>query len=218
MEVETSLRERQKTRRRANILAAGEALFSRHGYSATNMKAIAEAAEVGIATVYNYFGTKGQLLADILQADFELLLKRGEAVLAQTPKDPESGVLALIGLYQQFHGNWEPRDMLAAAMGPGLSAEPALDELTREMERKVKEQLSALLSGYQRAGKIRADIDIQDASLIIFYIFNQHFIQYVSQETVEYSEMKAAMDRQIGFILSAIRTPDESGPCSVTNE
>lgn len=218
MEVEASLRERQKTRRRADILAAGEVLFSRYGYSATSMKAIAEAAEVGIATVYNYFGTKGQLLADILRADFELLLKRGEAVLAQASKDPESGVLALIDLYQQFHGNWEPRDMLAAAMGPGLSAEPALDELTRDAESTVKGQLSALLSGYQRAGKIRVDIDIQDASLIIFYIFNQHFIQYVSQETVEFSAMKAAMDRQIRFIVSAIRTPYESGPCSVTNQ
>jgi hypothetical protein len=101
--------------------------------------------------------------------------------------------------------------MLAAAMGPGLSAEPALDELTRDAERGVKGQLSTLLSSYQRAGRIRVDIDIQDASLIIFFIFNQHFIQYVSEETLEFSEMKAAMDRQIRFIVSAIRTPMNPG-------
>ena len=52
------------------------------------------------------------------------------------------------------------------------------------------------------------EIDINDASLIIFYIFNQHFIQFVSGESVEFSEMKAAMDRQIGFIVSAICSPD----------
>jgi hypothetical protein len=67
------------------------------------------------------------------------------------------------------------------------------------------QQLTALLSLYQQAGKIRADVDINDAALIIFYIFNQHFIEYVSQETVEFSAMKAAMDRQIRFIVSAIR-------------
>ncbi len=44
----------------------------------------------------------------------------------------------------------------------------------------------------------------EDASLIIFYIFNQHFIQFISRETAEFSEMKAAMDRQIKFIVSAI--------------
>ena len=89
-------------------------------------------------------------------------------------------------------------------MGPGLSAEPALGELSSEAEYKVKMQLSTLLCHYQKSGNIRAGIDIADASLIIFYIFNQHFIQFVSQETVEFSEMKAAMDRQIRFIVSAI--------------
>ena len=204
MAVENSLRERQKLRRRAAILTAGQALFNRRGYSATSMEAIAEAAEVGIATVYNYFGTKGRLLADILQPDFRLLYEEGKAVLARPPEDPIPGVLSLIGVYQRFQSNWERKDLLIAVMGPGLSAEPALDELSRDAERQVKNQLAALLSGYQKSGKIRAGIDINDASLIIFYIFNQHFIQYVSQEQVEFSEMKTAMDRQIRFIVSAI--------------
>ena len=205
MAVESSLRERQKTRRRADILAAGKALFSRRGYSTTSMQAIAQASEVGIATVYNYFGTKGSLLAEILRADFDLLFERGEAMLAQKPGDLDKGVLELIELYQQFQDHWEPRHMLVAVMGPGLSAEPELGELARDAESRVMSQLVALLSLYQRAGKVRADIDINDAALIIFYIFNQHFIEYVSQETVEFSAMKAAMDRQIRFIVSAIR-------------
>ena len=107
MAVETSLRERQKIRRRADILAAGRALFNRQGYSATSMEAIAEVAEVGIATVYNYFGTKGRLLADILRPDFDLLYEQGETLLAQAPEDPGSGVLSLIDVYQRFQGNWE---------------------------------------------------------------------------------------------------------------
>ena len=205
MSAEPGLRERQKSRRRAEILVAGKLLFSRQGYSATNMQEIADQAQVGIATVYNYFGTKGGLLAEILRADFELLFRQGQALLAQRPDDPESGVLALIDLYRQFEGNWEPRDMLVAVMGPGLSAEPALDELARDAESMVMQQLAGLLSDYQRAGAVRADIDINDASLIIFYVFNQHFIQFVSRESADFSAMKTAMDRQIRFIVSAIR-------------
>jgi AcrR family transcriptional regulator len=205
MDVEPSLRERQKSRRRADILAAGKALFSRQGYAATSMQAIADAAEVGIATVYNYFGTKGCLLAEILRYDFDLLFERGEALLAQRRKDPEAGVLELVALYRQFEDNWAPRHMLIAVIGPGLAAEPALDELARYAENKVIQQLATLLSDYQRAGKVRAEIDTNDAALIIFYIFNQHFIEYVSQDTVEFSAMQAAMERQIRFIVSAIR-------------
>ena len=202
--VKSSLRERQKIRRRTDILNAGRTLFNHRGYSSTSMEAIADAAEVGIATVYNYFGTKGRLLADILQPDFDSLYQQGEYLLAQPPKDPEPGVLALIDIYQRFQGNWERKDLLIAIMGPGLSAEPALDELSREAESKVKHQLGTLLSKYQISGKIRKGIDTEDASLIIFYIFNQHFIQFVSQDTAKFSEMKAAMDRQIRFIVSAI--------------
>ena len=202
--VETSLRYRQKARRRADILAAGRQLFIQQGYTATSMEKIAELAEVGIATVYNYFGTKGQLLADVLQPDVDRLFEQAEAVLAQPPEDPGSGVLSLIDIYWKFQGNWEHKDLLVAAMGPGLSAERALDELSTAAESQVKKQLGTLLSNYQRAGKARADIDINDATLIIFYIFNQHYIQSISQETVGFSAMKAAMDRQIRFVVSAI--------------
>jgi AcrR family transcriptional regulator len=168
------------------------------------MEAIAEVAEVGIATVYNYFGTKGRLLADILQPDFEQLYEQGEALLSKPPNGPRSGILALINVYQRFQGNWKRKDLLIAILGPGLSAEPALDELSTDAESKVKKQLRDLLSEYQNSNKIRKGIDIDDASLIIFYIFNQHFIQFISTESAEFSEMKEAMDRQIGFIVSAI--------------
>ena len=201
---ETGLRERQKVRRREGILLAGKELFASRGYSGTNMQAVADLAEVGIATVYNYFGTKGGLLAEILRADFDRLYERAGLLLARPPSRPDTGVLALVELYRQFQDNWEPRDMLVAVMGPGLSAEPALDEVARDAERGVKRQLAALLSHYQRAGRLRSGLDIHDAALIIFYIFNQHFIEYVSRETMDFEEMKSEMDRQIRFIVTAI--------------
>jgi len=200
-----SLRERQKARRRADILGAARDLFNRRGYSATSMEAIAEAAEVGIATVYNYFGSKGRLLADILRPDFDLLYEQGEVLLTQPPPDPCAGVLSLIEIYQHFQSNWERKNLLIAVLGPGLSAEPVLDETSSDAETRVKKQLYTLLLAYQKSGSIREGINIDDAALIIFYIFNQHFIQFISQETMQFPAMKAAMDRQIRFIVSAIQ-------------
>lgn len=201
----SSLRDRHKSRRRAQVLAAGKELFVRQGYAATSMQAIAEAAEVGIATVYNYFGSKGRLLAGILRADFDQLFERGAALLAQPPEDPAAGVLGIIDLYRQFEGNWEARDMLAAVIGPGLSADPALDEVARDAEHRVKKQLGDLLSHYQKARRIRREIDVNDASVILFYVFNQHFIEYVTGESADFAVMKREMDRQLRFIVTAIR-------------
>ena len=157
MTTQRSLRERQKTRRRADILAAGRRLFTRNGYATTSMEVIAELAEVGIATVYNYFGSKGRLLADILQTEFDLLFAQGEALLKQAPEDPDKGVLSLIAIYQKFQDNWQHRDLLIAVMGPGLSADPALDELSVGAEFSVKNSWSACFQTIKRpAGSGRA--------------------------------------------------------------
>jgi AcrR family transcriptional regulator len=202
---EPGLRERQKARRRARILAAGRSQFLDHGYSAANMEAIAAEAEVGVATVYNYFGTKGRLLADILHEDFAGLAAAAGAVAHDPPSDPAAGVLAFMAHYQSFQDNWERKDLLAAVLGPGLSADSELDELALHVESQLKDALKDLLQAYQRSGAIRPDVDVGDAALIIFYIFNQHFIEFILQDAEPFSAMKADMDRQIAFVVKAIR-------------
>lgn len=199
-----SLRDKHKSRRRAQLLVLGKELFVRQGYAATSMQAIAEAAEVGVATVYNYFGSKGRLLAEILREDFAGLYRRGDALLAAPPADPVRGVLALIKLYRQFEGNWQAKHLLAAVLGPGLAVDPALDEVAREAERQVKGQLAALLTHYQQAGRVRREVDIRDAAMVLFYVFNQHFIEYVTGQSADFARMQAVMDRQLRFIVTAI--------------
>lgn len=58
----TGLRERQKSRRRREILDAAKTLFETNGYDATTMARIAEMAEVSTPTVFNYFGSKDELI------------------------------------------------------------------------------------------------------------------------------------------------------------
>jgi AcrR family transcriptional regulator len=202
---ETGLRQRQKARRRARIIEAGRKLFFQQGYCATSMEAIAELAEVGIATVYNYFGSKGRLLAGILQPDLDTLHQQGAGILSKPPEDPVSGILSLVDVYWRFLKDWEKKDVLFAAIGPGLSAEPVLDELTTDAETKVKQQLEDIISAYQKRKIVRSSIDVTDAAMIIFYIFNQHFIEYVTRDDADYKRMKRKMDRQIRFIVTAIR-------------
>ncbi|VAW01191.1 hypothetical protein MNBD_ALPHA01-690 [hydrothermal vent metagenome] len=201
---EPGLRQRQKARRRENILTAARLLFFRQGYNATSMEAVAEQAEVGVATVYNYFGTKGQLLADILRPDFKVLHDQSMELLARPPANPVTGILSLMDIYRHLQSNWDNRQVLLAVLGPGLSAEPVLDDLAAASEGHVKRQIEKLLSLYQDQKLIRAAIDITDAAIIIFYIFNQHFIEYITRKDADFDQMKQEMDRQISFIMTAI--------------
>ncbi len=55
-----------ETRRR--VLDAAEALFTRDGYTATTMTAIADHADVAVQTLYAVFGTKRSILAELIDA------------------------------------------------------------------------------------------------------------------------------------------------------
>jgi AcrR family transcriptional regulator len=74
------LRERKKARTRAAIREHALRLFREHGYGATTVEQIAEAAEVSPATFYRYFPTKEDV---VLQDDFDVLTM--DAFEAQPP-------------------------------------------------------------------------------------------------------------------------------------
>ncbi len=66
------LRDRQKARRRDEIIAVAKVLFTKAGIDATTMADIATAAEVSAPTVFNYFGSKdGILIAMITEGTSE---------------------------------------------------------------------------------------------------------------------------------------------------
>jgi AcrR family transcriptional regulator len=82
------LRERKKIRTRKTIRAAAYRLFAEHGYDATPVDRIAEAAEVSPSTVFRYFPTKEDI---VLTDEYDSLV---EEALRRRP-DAEPPVRAL---------------------------------------------------------------------------------------------------------------------------
>lgn len=69
METTLSRREREKQMRRQEMLQAAKAVFAEKGYTHATLEEIAQRAEFGKGTLYNYFGSK----EDILFAIFDEL-------------------------------------------------------------------------------------------------------------------------------------------------
>lgn len=62
----SGLRERQKEQRRDAILVSAMKLFQTNGYTATTVEQIASDAEVSAPTVFNYFGSKQEILLSLV--------------------------------------------------------------------------------------------------------------------------------------------------------
>ncbi len=83
--VSQTLRDRKKEQTRRDIAGAGLELMARHGFGATTMAAIAEAADVSRRTVFRYFADKEEVVFADDADHTEVLLAAVDAAPAGMP-------------------------------------------------------------------------------------------------------------------------------------
>ncbi|GAC53880.1 TetR/AcrR family transcriptional regulator [Gordonia amicalis] len=66
---------------RDEILDAAAELFTRHGYTGTSTRMIAEAVGIRQASMYHYFGTKDDILANLLETTVLASVEQARALL-----------------------------------------------------------------------------------------------------------------------------------------
>ncbi len=128
-------------------------MFAARGTAAT-LEDVAEAAEVGPATLYRRFANKDALVQEVLSAFFQRLIVLTESA-EQAPAD------RCVDVFLQTVG-------VELAKNPGLSAPtwgelapiPVVDELSRRSE--------ALLARAQQGGAVRADVIPADITAAVW--------------------------------------------------
>src|SRR4030095_13309758 len=90
-----SRRERKKSAIRGRIIAQGVELFSRHGIADVTVDQIAEAADIGKGTIYNYFQSKEDIVVAFM-VDFEREVQKTLASLIASQRAPDATLSAFI--------------------------------------------------------------------------------------------------------------------------
>ena len=72
--------DRRKRRNREALIQAGYEVMAQKGIDAATMSEIAELADVGAGTVYNYFASKDELAMSVMEQVMDRLAQRIEAV------------------------------------------------------------------------------------------------------------------------------------------
>ena len=94
-------RQRQALATKAQVAAAARRLFAAHGYVATTISAIAEAADIPAPTIYSAFGTKAKILQAIAQGVIETLDVNRSHDEAIAQSDPAQGLRLAAGLQRR---------------------------------------------------------------------------------------------------------------------
>ena len=146
MDAELGLRERKKLRTRRLIAETAARLFVERGFDAVPVAAVARAAEVSEATVFNYFPTKEDLVYQGMEAF--------EAELLASVRDRPAGE-SIVAAFARFV--LRPRGFLAAApdedsgrfliaVSKMIADSPALRSREREILARYTASLAALIA------------------------------------------------------------------------
>ncbi|MGF6641588.1 TetR/AcrR family transcriptional regulator [Paraburkholderia sp. MM6662-R1] len=198
------LRERNKAKTQEKILSSARALFARNGYPATSMEAIAAAANLSATTLYNYFGTKGQiLLAMIARSDAEMMASEQPAPsIGDGSADHISAFLSRLtrhSLKRIDRGTW--RYAIAHSM-ISENADDIKDEYSQINGRLVAYIVSMLemLNARNRLPPVQG---VATLGQMIFDMYHVLFIRLISSDALSVQEHEETLHRYVSAAIGA---------------
>lgn len=199
----TGRRESQKQLRRGAMLKAAAHLFDAQGYARTTFEEIAAEAGVGVATVYKYFESKQGIVTALLAPDLKSMVASAQRIVDGPLASPAESMVALLSAYRNLGGrNWARRELLQLTVFPGIGNEGLLTELVREAEFKAQAQIAALLNRFRKAGQLKRNLPLSDATAVIFALLNQHFGMYLSDPGMSFEQMFRRLARRVRLVFT----------------
>jgi AcrR family transcriptional regulator len=202
------LRARQKADRERRILRAAVTHFRAAGYRAVRIEDLAEAADVSVGTVYNYYRTKGDILIATVAMEVEEVLAQGAALVAEPPRGVETAILSLIFAYYDHSLEYLSKEMWRTAMALAIEApETPNGRRYADLDARLAGQVVDLVAALQARGEVRADLDPAPLGEVVFNHLNQMFIHFVTDETMTLDALRDRVSAQVRPLARLIAAP-----------
>lgn len=141
--------------RREEILAAARQVFAERGFRGTTIADIAEAANIALGTIYNYFPSKEDVFAALNQRLAEII---SEAITHNVPAGSlEQTTRARISnVFEACRGNRDLVRLVVLNTDPGSAVERRIREADGERSQPMIDAIAAAISaGFVRQGDAR---------------------------------------------------------------
>jgi AcrR family transcriptional regulator len=214
---DNSRREAQARATRRRVIEAAQRLFTRHGYPATTLEAIAEAADTPLPTLYRLFGSKRALLAAVLDTAFGgddqpiAFADRPNVRAARAEADPSAMVTAFARIIQEF---MQRSSAILHVLATAAQVDPDAAELLAEIRRQRYTGQSRIVAALQARDALDPALDISEAADIVYALLSPDVHRIL---TVERGWPAERYERWIARSLSALlpagdRPPAGSSP------
>jgi AcrR family transcriptional regulator len=154
---------RKKEATRRQIVRVGIDLFSAHGLEAVTVDQIAEAADVGKGTIYNYFHTKEDIVVAFMtdvERKVQAKLRTFDATSRAMPEVLTEFIQVQFRMKRRYHRFVR---MFFAQMF--LHTDQFLPYMA-EIYQLLAPNIAALFEALMQGGEIRADVPVSDLTLV----------------------------------------------------
>lgn len=199
MESEIDLRTRQREERRERILDAARTLFIKQGYSGATIKEIAHLAAVSPPTVHKYYGTKQQLLLDLISA------KLGEGAVPFEELGNGTSPIALVSsiLEEIIEKSLKKIDRKTWTYAFTTFGNGAKDGVRQDFRSRLSthyDVLDDVLDTLKTSGKLNAGIDIKVARRLL-EMFNGSLFESLLWNEIDMTEYQRQNRQGVKFLL-----------------
>ena len=202
-----SLREKQKAQRRELIEKAAGDLFVEKGFEDTSIEKIAERALVSPATVYNYYGTKGELLLALLARGEVGITERVEGFLKKADTEsPASLVTTVImsnvedTLSAISKELWGHVVAFVATTSDSSLAPKYLDTIVANLAQALEQ----VISHFVQTGILKPDVDCTYVAHLLTRIERVHFLTFLYLDGFSLENLREAIQTDVDFILGGL--------------
>jgi len=157
---------------RQRILDAAARAFSLRGYAATTINDIAMTAEMQGGSIYYYFGSKDDILQEVLDVGITRVFSAVRLAIGSLPATSafseklEAAVTAHLTMLLQ-QGDYTSANIRVFEQAPD-----AVKRQNRKLRAAYGEYWGRLLSDGQRSGAIRKDVDLMVLRLLLLGAMN----------------------------------------------
>jgi len=195
------LRKKQKQRREEAIIEAAKELISEKGYRNTSIEEIAEKAEVGPATVYNYFSSKSGLFVSVFNKEVEILLEYGEKIINNPPAKAEEAAYQLVESYFGDFINRYSRRLMREIFIAVLVEQLSVRKTIIGLDYALMEQLAKLLELIKKRDQINFETSTEDAAFVIYSVIITDLMAFFVDDDMPIQDCLHAMKRHIYLVF-----------------
>ena len=204
---DNSRRQAQVRATRLRIIEAAKDLFIAHGYPATTLEAIADAADTSLPTLYRLFSSKRALLKAVLDVSFGgddqpvAFANRPEVQAARAEPDPR----AVINAFARISGElMERSSAIQRVLATAAQVDPGAAQLLAETRRQRHTGQSRIVAALADRAALDPDLEPSEAADLAYTALSPEVHHILTIERGWTSEQyEKWVVRALGSLLAA---------------